>query len=239
MYACTFPIATRDCQLSANSASCDCPSSTADTRTNDQLPLCDPTDHTKQILAKAYPTIRELDLARRLGAQGIVSSLCPQHPTLSTDPNAPYDPYYGYRPAVAAIVDHLKTQLAATCVPRPLVVDVTTQTVPCLVLETLPDPGDESVCNGAPGLSVPNADILAAFRAAQAKAAAPGEDPGQFPVCQVAQLPATGSCALSTDPGWCYVDGANAGLCPQAVQFSKAGNPKVGASVSLQCLEKT
>jgi hypothetical protein len=43
----------------------------------DVPPLCDAQNPLQQDYAKAYPTIRELTLAQELGAQGIVSSLCP------------------------------------------------------------------------------------------------------------------------------------------------------------------
>jgi hypothetical protein len=65
-------------------------------------------DYTVQVAAKAYPTIRELTLASMLGNQGVVSSLCPIH----TNDNATGDdPLYGYRPAVNALINRLKTAL--------------------------------------------------------------------------------------------------------------------------------
>jgi hypothetical protein len=52
---------------------------------------------------KAYLTIRELVLARDLGAQAVVSSLR----TIHTAATAPGDPLYGYRPAMTALVDRM------------------------------------------------------------------------------------------------------------------------------------
>ena len=106
-YACTFKLQTpRDCTAQANSNSCDCPS-TANGLTPVQLPpLCNPNTPTQQTGAKAYPTIRELMVARMMGHQGIVSSLCPIDVADNTSGNS--DPLYGYRPAVAVIIDRLE-----------------------------------------------------------------------------------------------------------------------------------
>jgi hypothetical protein len=77
--------------------------------THDETPpVCDDKSPTSQIAAKAYPTIRELLVAKMMGAQGIVSSICPID---VTDNAAGDDPDYGYRPAVAAIIDRLKGAL--------------------------------------------------------------------------------------------------------------------------------
>ena len=65
--------------------------------------FCDPTTQSNQVGAKAYPTIRELELAHLMGAQGIVSSICPQHVTEAS----PGDPLYGYRPGISLLVSHL------------------------------------------------------------------------------------------------------------------------------------
>jgi len=49
---------------------------------------------------------------------------------------------------------------------------------------------------------------------------------------------AAGGCATSPDPGWCYVTGAAANGCPQAILFTN-GEPPHGATVSLQCIEQS
>ena len=122
-YACIFPLydangnpTTRDCTLPQNQNFCDCPH-LAGTVSAEQLPpICDQTTQTTQTGAKAYPTIRELELARIMGTQGIVSSICPIH---GADNAAHDDPLYGYRPAVAVIVDRLKNSfLTAKACPR-------------------------------------------------------------------------------------------------------------------------
>ncbi len=103
-FACIFPLATpRDCTNAVNGYSCDCPSTPL---THDQTPpVCSDTTPTSQIAAKAYPTVRELLLAKLMGAQGIVSSICPVHVADSADHS---DPLYGYRPVVSQLVDRIK-----------------------------------------------------------------------------------------------------------------------------------
>jgi hypothetical protein len=109
-YACTFPlidstgaVVTRDCTLAQNANFCDCPH-LAGTLTAAQLPpICDQTTTTRQIGAKAYPTIRELLLAKLLGTQGIVASICPQH----VQEAMPGDPLWGYRPALGTLITRL------------------------------------------------------------------------------------------------------------------------------------
>ncbi len=117
-YACIFKLAQpRDCSKTANGAytvpengfACDC-SSTA--LTPDQLsPVCDPNNPTQQLYAKAYPTIRELALAKLVGSQGLVASICP----IDTGDNVnATDPLFGYRPAVAGLVSRMRPALAYT-----------------------------------------------------------------------------------------------------------------------------
>ena len=107
-YACIFRLTTpHDCSTSdagfnvqANGYTCDCSSTS---------PVCDPMNPDSQIFGKAYPTIRELALARNLGAQGIVSSICPIQVEDNVQGN---DPLYGYRPAIAQIVNRVASTLA-------------------------------------------------------------------------------------------------------------------------------
>jgi hypothetical protein len=113
-YACTFPLvdatgvpAPRDCTQLQNAYECDCPG-TASLTSAELPPICDPTTQTIQIGAKAYPTVRELLLAEKLGTQGVVASICP----IDVADNATHDdPLFGYRPAVEMIGDRLRTAL--------------------------------------------------------------------------------------------------------------------------------
>jgi hypothetical protein len=272
-YACTFPLvnpatgqpAPRDCSTAApqNSNSCDCPSTAGGLTPAQTPPLC---NGTNQIAAKAYPTIRELEVAHLMGNQGIVSSLCPIH---VSDMMGGNDPLFGYRPAVAVIIDRLKNALTNQCLPQKLTTDVTAP-VPCLILVTLPGgssgPGGSCTnpnCDPNQGLSVPDQGVLqkfcstqeAAFNAAGgAKAGLP--DPANQSVCQLAELinnagtntpgviynagnfDNTGSCATSTQAGWCYVEGGAAKGCAQAIVFAN-GSPPAGSTSSLQCIEQS
>jgi hypothetical protein len=102
-YACIFqlpPGHTRDCTQPG--VSCDCPGASGTTTDN---PLCDANTPTMQIAGKAYPGIKHLAIARGVGDQGIVASICPKQVTDSTQAD------YGYRPAAKAIIDRLKVAL--------------------------------------------------------------------------------------------------------------------------------
>ena len=249
-FACIFPLPTpRDCTQMVNGYACDCPSPS--TLTHDQTPpVCSDATPTMQIAAKAYPTARELLVAKMMGAQGIVSSICP---TVVTDNAAGDDPNYGYRPAVAAIIDRLKAALSNACLPRKLV-PLSDGSVPCLVLVTLPGAGSclNPTCPAGMGLNVPsNPSVLKSFCASQEASYmgpknAPG-DPALQSVCELTQLiqgtaPAAdfqgGSCSASPDHGWCYVEGAAANGCSQAIVFG-ANSPPPGSVTSLSCFEES
>src|SRR5260370_37776670 len=98
-----------------------------------------------------------------MGNQGIVSSICPQETVDTTSP------LYGYRPAVAAIIDRLKAALTNACLPRKL--KVTAQAgqagAPCLILVSVPaKPGETCkapTCDAALGPAVAAAETLRVF----------------------------------------------------------------------------
>jgi hypothetical protein len=237
-YSCTFPLASpRDCTDPANSDTCDCAPTSADASKYD-WELCDPNDKTKQVAAKAFPTLRELWLAKLLGPQGVVSSLCPIH--AQPQNGDPHDPLYGYRPAMTAIVDRLKTRLGATCLPRHLTPDPA-GAVPCLVLASLPTAKD--TCDASRGQHAVDPQSLAqAAKGLSGQYGASAFDPTQHAICEVDQLTGSdlqgGSCSQSNKPGWCYVTGTAAGeLCQQAVLFSPGGTPTPQSMVTLVCLE--
>ena len=68
-------------------------------------PLCDPNDKTSQIAAKAYPSARQLAVLKGLGAQGVVSSICPSQQSDPTKAD------YAYRPAVRALIERVQARL--------------------------------------------------------------------------------------------------------------------------------
>jgi hypothetical protein len=156
-YACTFKLPTpRDCTQLANANSCDCPADATGLTPAEIPPLCDPNNPTSQIYAKAYPTIRELTLAKLMGPQGIVSSLCPIDTQVPT--GSAYDPNYGYNPAVEVVIDRLKPALNAACFPTKLTT-ASTGAVACQVLVELPPSAGGTCmnpsCNSAIGLFGP------------------------------------------------------------------------------------
>jgi hypothetical protein len=235
-YACTFPLATpRDCKdPTVNVNGCDCAESTPPAGTTG-WELCNPSDPTQQVAAKAYPTFRELYLAKLMGAQGIVSSLCP----IDVKEESPGDPLYGYRPAMASIISRLATQLQGQCFTEKLTVK--DGAVECQMLASLPQAGQ--TCDPTKGMSAVDPQTLA--RTSQAlvgQAIAPRFDPTQYTVCQIDQVPSNalvnGSCVASTAAGWCYVEGAaTGGQCPQALLFSPSGQPAAGVVTLTTCLE--
>ncbi len=256
-YACIFELvdstgapAPRDCSrtstgaytVPANQSACDCSSVGL---MQDQLsPLCDPAKPTSQVYAKAYPTIRELSLANELGAQGIVSSICPIHVVDATTNGT--DPLYGYRPAVSSIINRLKVALTKQCLPEKLTPPEGGAELPCVVLATLasatnPDDPEADCTSGANvGLTKPSDEVLAQFEANPP----PGlpANVASLPTCQVNELtgssldPTSGSCTASMERGWCYVTGAAAGNCSQAILFSPRTIPNK-AVVNFQCIE--
>jgi hypothetical protein len=243
-FACTFKLAqAKDCTLPQYAGACDCAIGSNSAGT----PLCDTVGgvHTpSQIYAKAYPSVREMQIAHAVGQQGIVSSLCPIHVAQT----GPTDPLFGYRPAVNAIVNHLESALSVQCLPQKLTQDKTTKEAPCLILVTLKTMGGEDLCNAQPGLSIPSAGTLSRLQQARHAAWDPkssASDPNLFPVCQLDQLTALthggtdimgGTCANSMNSGWCYVEGQAAGSCSQQIVFTD-NEPPPGATVNLQCIE--
>jgi hypothetical protein len=257
-YACTFDLPqVLDCSPAAISGDlpktapydgllgtiCDCDGDTSDPAS--RPPLCtNAASPNQQTRGKAYPGIRELTLVHAMDRQsapnGIAASLCPRPNVRDVS-----DPNYGYNPAVEAIVAKLKGALGNTCIPRPLTVtQVQGQAqAPCVVLELLPNEGPEDDspqgCDRTKGLSVPQADVLARYRAGQQQSGN-GDATASLTkrvVCQVDQLPAP--CFAADVPGWCYetlAQDPTLGTCAQAVKFSASASYP-GAALSLECAE--
>src|SRR5262249_30573652 len=101
-YACIFPLPeARDCTkaIAENPPpGCDCKPG----KESDNNPLCQAPSgqsSTTQTYAKAYPSLRELEVLRDFGANAIVASACARNVKDATAQD------YGYRPAVDAILD--------------------------------------------------------------------------------------------------------------------------------------
>ena len=230
-FACTFALyenqnggivpTRRTC--TTNDSSCDCDGKRS-------TPLCDPSDNRVQVRGKAYPTRRELMVARGLGDQAVVASLCPKQLT------APDGDDYGYRPAVRSITKRLEDGLTASCLPRPLVRDADGRSVPCLVLATLAEPGGEETCTKL-GLGIPKADVVARVR--ERAVADDGEASRLLPVCEVPQREvAPGESCRDEDQkqGFCYVENIPGLRCSHSILFTKPTTHLVNARFSLQCI---
>jgi hypothetical protein len=278
-FSCIFDITPqyggtgKDCSNAEYTGACDC----STTSINNGTQLCDSATPTLQVYGKAYPSVREMVIAKAMSNspnnldQGIVSSLCPIHVSDNAGGN---DPLFGYRPAVNAIINRLKASLSNQCLPQKLVPD-SLGIIPCLILVQLgqavgpgacANPG--AACVNGQGLlgpgdnpeNLPNPplsqDVLTKFcesqEATYSGMAGGPTDPDTFPTCALAQLlpvvngntntadfpnGPTGGCSSAKDPGWCYVTGAAANGCPQAILFT-AGEPPHGSTVSLQCIEQ-
>ncbi len=260
-YACIFKLVDaqgnakhRDCSNAAVTAdptlvdSCDCEAPAMGTFTHEQIPaVCDDATPTQQDSAKAYPTIRELLLAKLMGSQGVISSLCPIH---TYDMMGGNDPLYGYRPAMDAIVNALKSQLGITCLPQRLNIDPTTNQVPCLVLGTFPSGSNApiscaSISGG--GWTDPDPDVLAHFKKDQHAAwLASGNtaftDPLTELTCELHQDAPNMDCSVKTAAGavsnaWCYNENLVNGGCAQAILFTPSAKGQ-NVDTSLQCLEQ-
>jgi hypothetical protein len=263
-YSCTFKLETpRDCSDSATMAdqtlqdSCDCqpPNPNTGTLSPAEIPaVCNSQTPTQQDYAKAYPTIRELELAHFLGQvnganEGIISSLCPIH-TTDQSADGKSDQLYGYRPAMNAIINKLKNALSNQCLPQRLTIDPQTNQVPCLILGTFSGPagsmGVASSCEAVPGGAyiTPDPTVIKEFKADQhgqwVQAGSNGDDPSTDLTCEVAQLPPNKVCNNSSaDNGWCYIDNITTSTgCAQEILFSKTAL-QPGVVTSLQCLESS
>jgi hypothetical protein len=206
-YACIFPLSkARDCaellDQNLNSApGCDCHPG----RESDNNPICQQPNgqySTSQAYAKAYPSLRELQVLKDFGANAIVASVCPRN---VSDPAAQD---YGYRPALDALVDTIGGALQSKCLPRVLIPDPKTGDIPCTVMEVTAL--TNSACDGDGRTSVSRDLNAAALNRLKAMGFcdAPNKPAcGQYSVCGIEQAGA--ECHQNhtpTETGWCYID---------------------------------
>ncbi len=250
-YACIFPLlpgTERDC-TNTNLTACDCT-----VKTNDN-PLCqaDPNNMgspTLQVKAKGYPGVRPLQVLRSLGSQGIVASVCPAqlNNNMATD--------YGYRPAIGAIIDRLKTALGGQCLPRTLVPDADGN-VPCLILEARNSMG-QCTCDSAKAREPVKPENEGAKKVAEEDDLA--KKSGWDCFCEITQTTGAERDACQNDAtnpplasgqpvnGWCYVDATtvpatgNAEIvksCPdnekRIIRFAGEGEAAPGATLFITC----
>ncbi|MBI5532329.1 MAG: hypothetical protein HY898_06425 [Deltaproteobacteria bacterium] len=248
-YACIFRLPMpKDC--AANTASCDC--SEADGLNN---PLCQSDNGAygkTQYRAKAYPGRRHLAVLHAIDpSQAIAASICPAN----TDNKASED--YGYRPAIGAIIERLRSALSGTCWSLKLEY-AQDGTVPCIVLEATKYDAGSSTCTPCEQLAGRRTPAQAAVDALtkdlnyqgngmQCVCEIPGASPGPELTACIDSTEDAPQVDGKTVDGWCYVDPsaratANANLvltCPsdarRMIRFVGAGVPQAGALTFIQC----
>jgi hypothetical protein len=245
-YACVFDLPTpKNCADPAQEPACDCGKSPKGGWVQSPLCAANPQDGnapTLQTKGKAYPTIRELRVAKDLGDQAIVASICPRSLDRS---NADY----GYRPAVRAITERLGSALRGQCLPQPLAPQ-SDGTVQCQMLSELPE---GAACDPSKGLKDPPAAVVAAYERDR-KAAYGDATPPPIKLCELRQIvPDRNSCGADgtgckyggqdscegqtsqAGPGFCYVSGAAARPCAQAIKLSQ----DVPGKLHLRCIRQS
>jgi hypothetical protein len=220
-YACVFDLPTsNDCSKGATS--CDC----GDSAQMQKNPLCetpsvsnpkqgDGKSTTTQYRAKGYPGLRYMPVLQQVKANGILASIC--------TPNVTNDKAddFGYRPAVNAIIDRLKTQLTGRCLPRQLAPNPDGST-PCIIIDARflkdkthpPDANTQSEINACKKCATTARKTLAA----DVVKSLTGDVLNYDCLCEVTQVTGQDLVECTTektlpvfnknpaDGGWCYVD---------------------------------
>ncbi len=263
-YACTFPLSeptlckTNDELNHLGDAAleipaCDCTKYGGEAFKN---PLCQQPDGSyglRQTHAKAYPSSRQLQTLHDVGDNSIVASICPK----STD-LAAVD--YGYRPAMAAIVNRLKVELGNKCYSRELS-QKPDGSIACRIVEALP-PEEAASSSCETVARKPIEDRLAESvrrRLLNGHYCETEAECEQFTLCEITQLLASEdpdgltSCLqdeVAVGDGWCYIDEARnlgnpelLGRCPdtarRTVRYAGAGRPANGSVTVVSCAGKS
>jgi hypothetical protein len=261
-YACAFLLdAPRDCSDPANVA-CDCKDPANDN------PLCaedpsKPGSRTLQVKAKAYPSVRELEVLRGMGAQAITASVCPANVT------SPGQPEFAYRPVVSAILERLQDFVGhSSCIQQALPIEESGR-LACRLIEARAVPDDSCSCDASRARSaIPAGDssLVTGIKADPgaeplglncfceleqvANTDAQGGSTGALNACQqqIADFPVDASGEIVN--GWCYVDATTTPstgnpelvkACPdtakRTLRFLGKGAPEDGARLYLTCVE--
>lgn len=249
-FACIFPLpeGSRDCSGDDDLLGCDCAG-----YNSEDNPLCQAEDNsfgTTQYFAKAYPGVRHLQVLNGVGNSAVVASICPKE---MTDVDA-LD--FGYRPAMQAVVDKLKTKLTDLCFGRELSTDESGVTN-CKVIEMLPESGSCS-CTGTRS-EVPAVVLDSVRQELMEKGLCEtAEECANVCGCQITQVAPGAGGALNScqtdkntgDNGWCYVDAAKgeqsaqlvancSNNATQSVRFVGDGVPQEGSLTFLACQGST
>jgi hypothetical protein len=207
-YACIFDLEPdRDC--SADNSDCDCRPS----ELSANKPLCQPPGGgpagTIQYWGKAYPSLRQLQVLKDVGENGVVVSICPKII------DATHDDYL-FSPAFEPIIVRTKPVGHAVCLPGPLPTDTSAPdfgAVTCDLVEVEVAPACDG-CDASRGRSdlAPTDPLVTAARAKLAELGRCRAPCADACVCRIEQLTgeALRSCQAGTGtaPGFCYVDPA-------------------------------
>jgi hypothetical protein len=232
-YACIFTLPT-PIDESGGTTSGDCGGNPLNN------PLCSPNVNdmgksTLQTKAKAYPGLKHLAIARGMGSQGIVGSICPAQLTDASKSD------FGYRPSIHALVDRVTQAMQPGCFPRVLTPNAQGQ-VACVILEGTTN--TSCVCDMTKARSPVSAAHQPLVQAAKQDPV--GANLSCF--CEIVQdtSPDCVNSTTATSNGWCYVDASEGpgaaqivSYCPPDMQrelrFLGTGQPVAGATLFLSC----
>jgi hypothetical protein len=234
-YACIFALQTpRDC--ATQTQGCDCRAETAA-----QNPLCQPPEGgpggTTQYFAKAYPSIRQLDVLRRHGNNAVAASICPKRSA-----GEPDEVGFGYRPAVAGLIKRLRcANLDAEFDSDPASTGY--GTVPCAIVAVSEASSAGCTCDGVGRVSArPDMDLAvrAMLQAHGRCGVNAGRDCSSYCLCEIPQTKSVARQSCQNDPaaapldpasgapvnGWCYIDPESGFGAFELVEKCPAGNQR-------------
>jgi hypothetical protein len=197
-FACIYPLAQPIPCNDENAASCECNRDEAPKNS----PLCKGATSTEdgtQVYGRAYPSLRELEVLKGVGANSVVTSACPKNPA-SDDPS---DANAGYVPALNALADQLVSKFADPCLPRALPISQ------CVLLEARPSDGDD--CEVA-GRMDPEGYGVEVAQTVEQEMGTQGYDTEAFTFCQIRALEGDDLDACEntagggSGAGYCYLD---------------------------------
>jgi hypothetical protein len=245
-YACSFALdepAECPAERGGSPVPCDC---TYYGDAEYQNPLC---EGLTQVRAKAYPSIRPLQVLRDYGENSIVASICPKNTTDSMASD------FGYRPAIAAIVERLKSRLTEKCLSRKLEVRQVEGggQASCVIVEA--DPAGHG-CDPDAARSEVTPQVAKHVRERMQRTHRCTDVDGDcldYQLCGIEPLapgtPDYQSCLSSETPsgnGWCYVapdqglgDASQVERCPptekRKIRFAGKANPRKGSVTFFAC----
>jgi hypothetical protein len=254
-FACIFPLPIPIACTDANVDTCECNAYDADKNS----PLCEGvTDTTNgtQVYAKAYPSLRELQVLKDVGDNAVVTSICAKSVDATGD-DPITDSTYGYNPAIDALVDRVKESLTPKCLPSelPLAVDDPLR-ADCQVFEASM-PMDACNCADRPGRTdASEAASVAISTQLMNQGVCGGATTvscDNVCVCELAQLSGeerascqAGDADTGMAYGFCYIDptrglGSDAAVASctasdkRLLRFMGEGVPSKAASTFLAC----